>query len=137
MLCGGVSRMSLASPNLLITDDDRAFRETLRCVLDRFGFQMFMANDGQEALEIVNQHRVDLALMDVHMPRLGGIETLIQVRQQGLKLPCILMSAAMDDSIRAAAAQIDDVSVMAKPMRARELSTVVTDFLSRRYGWTV
>lgn len=129
--------MKLATPNLLITDDDRAFRETVRSVLERFGCQTFLANDGQEALEIVLNHPVHLALMDVHMPRLGGIETLIRVRQQGLKLPCILMSAALDDSIREAAAQIDDVSVIAKPMRVRDLSSVVAETLAIRYGWTV
>ena len=57
--------MALATPCLLITDDDRAFRETLREVFEPRGFRTFMAADGQQAVSIVRQNDVHLVLMDL------------------------------------------------------------------------
>ena len=114
-------------PHLLVTDDDRAFRETVCSILDRFGFQIHLASDGEEALEIVNHQQVHLALFDVHMPRLSGLEALAQMRANGLALPCILMSAALDDEICEKAAEMEVVSIMAKPFKVKELSVVVTE----------
>ncbi|QDS90286.1 Response regulator MprA [Rosistilla oblonga] len=127
--------MKLTKPNLLITDDDRAFRETLRSVLDRFDFEMYLAEDGEEALEIISRHQVHLALFDVHMPRLSGLEALTRMRASGLSLPCILMSAALDEAICDAASKLEDVSVIPKPLKIREISSVVTHLLAKRYGW--
>ena len=127
--------MKLTNPRLLITDDDRAFRETLGSALDRFGFELHLASDGDEALEVVRSHEVHLALFDVHMPRLSGLDALAQMRAAGLVLPCILMSAAMDDEIRARASEMDVVSIMTKPFKLRELSGVVVQTLSSRYDW--
>ncbi|MEZ6091409.1 MAG: response regulator [Pirellulaceae bacterium] len=79
--------MKLTTPNLLITDDDEAFRETLRSVLARYGFEMYLAEDGQQALDIISKRQVHLALFDVHMPRLNGLEALARVRAQGWSLP--------------------------------------------------
>ena len=69
-------------PHLLVTDDDRAFRETLRMGLVARGFEVSVAGDGQEALEIVVSSEVHLVLLDHHMPRLTGLETIRRLRQR-------------------------------------------------------
>jgi CheY-like chemotaxis protein len=63
-------------PSILITDDDRGFRETLRGVFEPEGFQTLLAEDGAQAIDIVRSFDVHLLLLDMHMPRLTGLETL-------------------------------------------------------------
>ena len=89
--------MRIASPSILITDDDLDFRETLRGVLEPRGFRTFLAGDGEEALRIVHSEDVHVVLLDMHMPKLTGLETIRQLKQFKSRLPCILLSAGLDD----------------------------------------
>src|SRR4051794_29135653 len=70
----------LTSPRLLITDDDRDFRETVAGVLSDRGFETLQAADGEEALKIVCRQEVHLLLLDMQMPRLSGLETIERLR---------------------------------------------------------
>src|SRR5437764_3417607 len=72
--------MSLFTPRLLITDDDRDFRETLAGALADRGFETLQAADGEEALKIVCRQEVHLLLLDMQMPRLSGLETIERLR---------------------------------------------------------
>ena len=83
--------MKLETPSLLITDDDRGFRETLRSVFEPRGFHTLLASDGEEALEIIDTQPVHLIVLDMHMPRLSGLETIRQVKQLGQGLPLSLI----------------------------------------------
>ena len=67
--------------SILITDDDPVARETLREIVAPQGYRTLMAESGEEALDLVREHEVHLALMDMHLPRLSGLETLALVRQ--------------------------------------------------------
>src|ERR1041384_6203608 len=89
----------LLFPSLLITDDDHDFRETLRVVFEPRGFRTLLAGDGEEALDIVRKQEVHVMLLDMHMPKLTGLETLRRLRQFKSRLPCILISAALDESL--------------------------------------
>jgi CheY-like chemotaxis protein len=75
--------MSLFTPRLLITDDDRDFRETVAGVLADRGFETLQAGDGEEALRIVCRHEVHLILLDMQMPRLNGLDTIERIRGVG------------------------------------------------------
>ena len=73
--------MASAQPfSLLITDDDPAARETLRDIFAPQGFNTIMAESGEEAIDLIRDHEVHLALMDMHLPRLSGLETIAIVR---------------------------------------------------------
>jgi CheY-like chemotaxis protein len=122
-------------PSLLITDDDRDFREALRAAFEPRGFRTWLARSGEEALEIVGRERVHIALMDMHMPKWTGLETIERMRALGCALPWILMSAALDDLVVAAARRAEVCSVLAKPVRFLELSAAVQHVLHTRYGW--
>jgi two-component system response regulator (stage 0 sporulation protein F) len=98
-------------PSILITDDDVAFRNTLSDMLAPCGYELTIAGDGAEALDIVQRRPIDLLLCDNHMPRLTGLETIAQLRQIKKALPCILMSAALDDQIMAEAQLLETFSV--------------------------
>ncbi|HUS38841.1 MAG: response regulator [Pirellulales bacterium] len=123
------------TPSILITDDDRHLRETLRDVLTPEGYRTLLASDGVEAYEIVQKDHVDLVLLDMHMPRMGGLQTLRLVKQYESRLPCILMSAEMDDAIQAEAEEADVYSILRKPVSRIDLTNSVKQALYRAYGW--
>ncbi|MGD9720836.1 MAG: response regulator [Pirellulales bacterium] len=126
--------MRLEFPSLLITDDDRDFRETLRGLFEP-RFRTFLAGDGEEALDIVRRHEVHLVLLDMHMPKLTGLETLVRVKQFKSRLPCILISAGLDESIIHQAKLAEAFSVLAKPISRQQLTSTVDAALRRTYDW--
>lgn len=129
--------MLITPPNLLITDDDVAFRETLRSVFAPRGFNTLTARDGAEALEIVWQQSVHVLLTDMHMPRLDGLETIRRIRERQLILPCILLSAGLDDGLMEKARDLQTFTVLRKPVRFAELTEAVRQALHETYGWNL
>jgi len=122
-------------PSLLITDDDRDFRETLREVLEPKGFRTVLAGDGEEALRIVRTREVHLVLLDMYMPKLTGIETLRLVRQFRALLPCILLSGQLDEVVIEQAQRLHAFSVLPKPVSLRQITGVVQQALEQTYNW--
>ena len=128
--------MHIEAPSLLITDDDRPFRETLRGVFEPQGFRTLLAGDGEEALSIIRNEEVHLLLLDMHMPKLTGLETLRRVKRFKSILPCILLSAHLDDLLIEQARMAQAFSVLPKPVTVRQLTRVVRVALERTYNWT-
>lgn len=129
--------MLLQYPSLLITDDDRDFRETLRGVFEPRGFRTLLAADGQQALDIVRHEPIHVMLLDMHMPKLTGIETIRRVKQVYSDLPCILISAGLDELLAEEARQAEAFSVLAKPVSFAEVTSIVSHALRQVYDWHV
>jgi CheY-like chemotaxis protein len=127
--------MKLETPSLLITDDDRDFRETLSSVFESRGFRTLQAGDGEEALDVVSREPVHLLLLDMHMPRLTGLDTIRELRKLHLELPCVLISAAMDQQIEAAARAANAFSVLSKPVRLPDITGIVAQIMQQVYRW--
>lgn len=122
-------------PSILITDDDHSFRETLRGALEPRGYDTIIAGDGAEALQIVRRRPVHLLLLDMHMPRVSGLETVRLLRAGASTLPCILMSARLDEDIRREALSANIFSIMAKPVGLLDLNRTIQQALAETYGW--
>lgn len=127
--------MLLDTPSLLITDDDSAYRETLQVVFEPKGFRTILASDGEEALEIVRAETVHLVLLDMHMPKLTGLETLQRLKQFRALLPCILLSAQLDDLIVEQARRAHAFSVLPKAVTIGQITNTVFQALQRTYAW--
>lgn len=127
--------MVIQPPSILITDDDRAFRETLGEVFEPRGFRTLLAADGQEAIEIVQREEIHLLLLDMHMPRLTGLETLRRAKQLQAILPCILISAGLDEMLRQQAYEADAFSVLDKPVSFTKVTNTVRQALRDAYDW--
>ena len=127
--------MKLETPSLLITDDDRDFRETLSSVFESRGFRTILAGDGEEALDVVSRETVHLLLLDMHMPRLTGLDTIRELRKLHLDLPCILISAALDRQIEEEAKAANAYSVLAKPVRLPDITGIVAQIMKQFYCW--
>lgn len=123
-------------PSLLIADDDPALRDTLDEVFRPRGFRTFLARDGLEALHIVHHEAVHLVLLDVHMPRLTGIEALVQLRQSRAMLPCILLTAQPEEPQVRQVQAAHAVPVVRKPFSVRQILRLVFQTMERNYHWT-
>ena len=122
-----------ADYSILITDDDRDCRETLREIMEPQGFRTFLASCGEEALDIVQDQEVHLALLDMHMPTMTGLEVLRLLRQMG-ELPVILVTADATASLIRQAQQARAYSVIPKPVSKNVVIYTVVRALLRAYG---
>lgn len=117
---------------LLVADDDFGFRETLKFIFEPY-VQMLEADSGEEAIRIVERRRVDIALLDMHMHVLTGLETLKIVKSINAEVPCILITADATEKLKRDASEADAYSVLAKPVSKSELLTTVSSALHRVY----
>src|SRR3954452_4487203 len=125
--------MTLDRPSILITDDDPAVRETFRDIFANQGFNTLLAESGEQAIDIVQDQDVHLALMDMHLPRLSGLETISILRQIKGVIPVILVSAESDDNLLRKALSAHAFCVLAKPVSKNVVIYVVTRALEKFY----
>jgi two-component system chemotaxis response regulator CheY len=119
--------------SILITDDDNDCRETLRDIIEPQGFRTLLASSGEEALEIVQEKAIHLALLDMHLPHMTGLETLRLLHQVRSLLPCILVTGDTSDSLIRQACQAQAYSVIHKPVSRGVVLYTVTRALFRFY----
>jgi CheY-like chemotaxis protein len=119
--------------SILITDDDDGCREALRSIVEPEGFQTRLASCGEEALEIVREEPIHLALLDFNMPTLNGLETLQMLRQIHV-IPCILVTADVTEKLMQQALQAHAFSVLAKPVSKNLVIYTVVRAIIRAYG---
>jgi len=120
---------------MLITDDDPGFRETLRGVFEPKGFRTLLAGDGEEALTIVRKEPVHVVLLDMHMPKHSGLETLRMLKEFRAMLPCILLSAQLDELIVEQARRAHACSVLSKSVTVGQITHAVGQAMLRTYAW--
>lgn len=134
-LCDSWTMTETREPfSILITDDDRGVRETLADLVEGKGYRPVLASHGEEALEIVQNQKIHLALLDMHMPKLTGLETLQLVRQIHALLPAILITADASLELMRQAFQAQVFSVVPKPVNAQVVVSTVVRALVRVYG---
>ncbi|NMI06260.1 response regulator transcription factor [Paenibacillus sp. SZ31] len=115
---------------ILVVDDDSHIRKLIRIYLEKNQFSVLEAPDGQEALDILSHTRVDLAIVDVMMPRIDGIELTEDIRSY-LDIPILMVTAKGEskDKVRGFNAGSDDY--MVKPFDPVELILRVKSLLKR------
>lgn len=116
---------------ILVVDDDRAVRESLRRSLQFNGYQVETAGDGMQALESVTAARPDAMVLDVMMPRLDGLEVCRRLRSTGDDLPILVLTArdAVSDRVSGLDAGADDY--LPKPFALEELLARLRALLRR------
>jgi len=120
--------------SILITDDDPAAREVLREIVAPQGFHTLMAESGEEAIDLIRRHEVHLALMDMHLPKLSGLETMAIVRQIKGMIPSILITADQDDDLMRRALSEHAFCVLAKPVSKHVVIYVVHRAIEKYYN---
>ncbi len=117
---------------ILVVDDDRAVRESLRRSLAFNGYQVELAHDGQAAMAVIDSARPDAMVLDVMMPRLDGLEVCRRLRGAGDDLPILVLTArdAVSDRVAGLDAGADDY--LPKPFALEELLARLRALLRRR-----
>lgn len=116
---------------ILVCDDDKQIVEAIKIYLTGEGFEVIEAYDGYEALELLEQQEVDLMIVDVMMPGLDGIRTILKVREDS-SIPIIILSAKSEDTDKILGLNIGADDYISKPFSPLELVARVKSQL-RRY----
>lgn len=116
---------------ILVVDDDRAVRESLRRSLSFNGYTVDLAEDGVEALDAIANERPDAVVLDVMMPRLDGLEVCRQLRSTGDDLPILVLTARDSVSERVAGLDAGADDYLPKPFALEELLARLRALLRR------
>lgn len=117
---------------ILVVDDDRAVRESLRRSLTFNGYTVDLAVDGLDALEKATGQRPDALVLDVMMPRLDGLEVCRRLRSTGDDLPILVLTARDSVSERVAGLDAGADDYLPKPFALEELLARLRALLRRR-----
>ena len=119
---------------ILVVDDERAVRESLRRALALEGYDVDLAADGEEALESVRRAEPDALILDVLMPGVDGLEVSRRLRRSGSKVPILMLTArdAIENRVEGLDAGADDY--VTKPFALEELLARVRALLRRTTG---
>ncbi|KJS52543.1 response regulator transcription factor [Streptomyces rubellomurinus] len=120
-----------ARRTVLVVEDDPGVRSTLEHLLRFEGYRVLTTADGQEALELLEHRRPDLAVVDVVMPRLDGLALCRMLRRRGDRLPVLVLTARhqLGDRVAGLDAGADDY--LAKPFATEELLARIRALLRR------
>jgi DNA-binding response OmpR family regulator len=121
----------MPNPRILLVDDETAITANLAPLLERAGFSVAVAGDGEQALLKVAEFAPDLVVMDVLMPRLDGRETLRRLRQQSNWTPIILLTQVGEAVERAMALEEGADDYLNKPFDPHELVARIRAVLRR------
>jgi two-component system response regulator MprA len=123
--------LTLEIVRILVVDDDRAVRESLRRSLAFNGYTVDLAEDGVEALEAIANERPDALVLDVMMPRLDGLEVCRQLRSTGDDLPILVLTARDTVSERVSGLDAGADDYLPKPFALEELLARLRALLRR------
>ena len=120
---------------LLVIEDDETLRETLCKQLGESGFGIEQAADGREGLYFTTEYPIDLAIVDLGLPEMSGLDVIRQARAAGKTFPILILTARdrWQDKVDGLAAGADDYVV--KPFHIEEILARVNALLRRSGGW--
>lgn len=116
---------------ILIVEDNTLTQRVLQLTLQNQGYEIVVAGNGLEALELLERTKADLAVVDVAMPMMDGLSLLRYLRDDNRyeALPVIMLTANSQDSIRSQALAIGADGFLTKPTSSRELLDTVRRFV--------
>ncbi|MBA2511753.1 MAG: response regulator [Rubrobacter sp.] len=127
--------MERGKQTIMLADDDPVALESATETLTREGFRVVVATDGQRALQEALGRKVDLIVMDVSMPQVGGVEAChcLKAMPKTAKIPVVLTAAKKDPAARALAERTHGcVRVLRKPFSGEDLLATVRELVRPR-----
>jgi two-component system response regulator PhoP len=120
---------------VLVVEDESALRETLRTRLTEAGFTVDVAQDGEEGLFAGKEYPLDIAIIDLGLPKLAGLEVIRRLRAAGKAFPILILTARdnWQDKVEGLQAGADDY--VAKPFHIEEVLARLQALLRRAGGW--
>ncbi len=109
------------SVQVMVVEDDESAREMMNIALSQAGFQVSAVSNGEAALDLLHRCRFHLVLLDVHMPRLSGLEVLEAIGRLRRKPPVLMVSANTQSETVRKAVSLGCIGYVAKPFLPGEL----------------
>ncbi|PMH46509.1 hybrid sensor histidine kinase/response regulator [Vibrio sp. 10N.286.49.B3] len=118
--------------SFLIVDDTQSNQMVIKMMLNRLGHNVFITNNGKEALEFLSMHEpsIDMIFMDISMPVMDGLAATREIRKLGIKTPVIALTAHTTDTDRCNCSKSGMDGFIAKPVRIPDIKEIIIDFLS-------
>jgi two-component system KDP operon response regulator KdpE len=107
---------------VLVVDDERSMRDSLRVVLSSYSYTVIEASTGEEAVALTNTAQFDAVLLDINMPGIDGIEVCCTMRKAHPRLPILMLSVEEDQDCKAGAFEAGAADFIAKPFYLGELT---------------
>ena len=123
----------MANAKILVADDDKEFLELLTLCLNKRGYRVLSASDGQRALELARRCQPDLIILDVLLPYIDGLEVCRILRAES-RVPIIIVSGLSTDADELAGLNMGADDYVTKPFRLNELLARVRAVLRRTLG---
>jgi two-component system response regulator RegX3 len=117
--------------NILLVEDEESFVDALTIGLDREGFDVAIARDGQQAMALFGKETFDLVLLDLMLPKMSGLDVCRQMRASS-EVPIIIVSAKGEEVDMVLMLEIGADDYVTKPYRLRELVARIRAVLRRR-----
>jgi DNA-binding response OmpR family regulator len=117
--------------HILIVDDEPNVRLVFRTALESTGAELAAAEDGEAALAWLRGHTADLVLLDLQMPKMGGMDVLEQLRASGNDVPVIIITAHGSIPDAVAAMKLGAIDFLSKPLTPDALRGAVAEVLDR------
>lgn len=105
---------------ILVVDDDTMNLRRTRMILEK-QYEVLLAESGKEALEKANDEEIDLVLLDIEMPEMNGIETFRCMKENGIDIPVIFLTASGDEEDVLNAIELGAINYLKKPFLPSEL----------------
>ncbi len=117
---------------VLVVDDESRMRESVRDLLQAYGYRCLMAGDGAEALDLLDQHEVDLLLLDLNMPGMDGYQVMRQMKERHPKTDVIVVSGETTFDSATEALRCGAHDFLRKPYAADDLTRVLGSVQQKR-----
>ena len=124
------------SKRILVVDDEPNVRLNYRVTLETEGLAVCEADGAAKALEQFDAHHFDLAILDMRMPEMDGLDLLAEMRQRGLNTPTVIITAYGDIPHAVRAMQLGAIDFLQKPLTPEALRTLVAEILARHVAIT-
>ena len=117
--------------SILVVEDDKHTRKLMETILKRQGYSVFVAEDGVQGMEVLDNHHIDLIILDVMMPNMDGFEFAKELREGECMIPILMVTAKQlqEDKIKGFVAGADDY--MTKPIDTEEMLLRIKALLRR------
>ena len=113
------------SKTILVVDDDQELQDLVHFALKREGYNVLQAYNAFEGLEMIEKENVDLALLDIMMPKMDGLEMLSRLRAKDLELPVIVMTALTAPEAAISAMRDQACDFLEKPFEVQQLLSAI------------
>lgn len=123
------AKIDALNGHILLVEDNKVNQLVAQKLLEKAGHTVTIANDGRECLDLLDKESFDLVLMDCHMPIMDGYEATREIRQRGLKIPIIALTANAQASDRKECIEAGMDEFISKPFKPEELNLKMAGFL--------